>query len=294
MAQLLEAHPDYRLQRRLRPRLQWPQATGAVTRVVVLDTETTGLDATKDAIIELALLRVDIDNATGLPVGEVRVFDELEDPGRTIPKEVVALTGLTDADVRGKRLDEARILEILQDADLVIAHNAGFDRPFAERRLARFAELPWACSFADIDWKAQGHSSSKLESLAQGLGWFYDAHRAEMDCHALLAVLAAPLPKLPHTGLAHLLEAAATPSFRLQATMAPFDAKDKLKARGYRWNGDLRVWATRLNDADSLAAECAWLKENVYSGRAVKVQLEELDALSKYSERGGKVQMLAL
>lgn len=294
MAKVLEAHPDYRLQRRLQPRLQWPQATGETTRVVVLDTETTGLDQGKDAIIELALLCVDIDNATGLPVGDVQVFDELEDPGRPIPKEVVALTGITDADVRGKRINEARVLELLQDADLVIAHNAGFDRPFAERRLARFSDLRWACSFADIDWKAQGHSSSKLESLAQALGWFYDAHRAEMDCHALLAVLAAPLPKLPHTGLAHLLEAAQTPSYRLQATMAPFDAKDLLKARGYRWNAEQRVWGTRLNDADSLAAEFAWLKDKVYSNRAVKVQVEEMDALSKYSERAGMVHMQTL
>ena len=36
--------------------------------------------------------------------------------------------------------------------------------------------------------------------LARDMGWFYDAHRAEMDCHALLAVLATPLPKLAHVG----------------------------------------------------------------------------------------------
>lgn len=295
MARLLEAHPDYRIQRRLQPRLQWPSATStAVTRIVVLDTETTGLDSSKDAIIELALLRVDVDNASGLPVGEVQVYDGLEDPGRPIPKEVVALTGLTDKDVRGQKIDEARVLELLKDVDLVIAHNAGFDRPFAEQRMRRFAELSWACSFADIDWKAQGRSSAKLESLAQAQGWFYDAHRAEMDCHALLAVLAKPLPTLAHTALAHLLAAAKTPSFRLQATMAPFEAKDKLRTRGYRWNAEQRVWHTRIADADSLQAEFAWLKESVYNGRAVKVQVEQLDALTKYSDRPGVVGMQAI
>ena len=35
-----------------------------------------------------------------------------------------------------------------------------------------------------------GQGSAKLESLALACGWFYDAHRAETDCHALLAVLA--------------------------------------------------------------------------------------------------------
>ena len=295
MARVLEAHPDYRLQRRLQPRLVWPGETStSVTRVVVLDTETTGLDSSKDAIIELALLRVDIDNVTGLPVGAVQVYDGLEDPGRPIPKEVVALTGLTDADVRGQKIDEARVLELLSDVDLVIAHNAGFDRPFAEQRMGRFAELRWACSFADIDWKAQGRSSAKLESLAQAQGWFYDAHRAEMDCHALLAVLATQLPKLTHTGLAHLTKAAQAPSFRLQATMAPFEAKDKLRSRGYRWNAEQRVWHTRIGDADSLQAEFVWLKEAVYNGRSVKVQVEQLDALTKYSDRPGLITMQAL
>jgi DNA polymerase-3 subunit epsilon len=257
--------------------------------MVVLDTETTGLDQGKESIIELALLRVDVDNATGMPVGPVQVYDGLEDPGKPIPKEVVAITGITDADVQGQRLDEERVAQMLQDADLVIAHNAGFDRPFAEARLKRFAELPWSCSFADIDWKGQGRSSAKLESLAQALGLFYDAHRAEMDCHALLAVLTAPLPTGPGTGLAQLLRAAGSPSYRLSATNAPFDSKDQLKARGYRWNADQRVWQTRLGDEVALKAECAWLKENAYNNRSAAVQIEKMDARTKYSARAGTV-----
>ena len=92
MARLVFATPEARAvrhiarnlrqQRRLQPRLTWPQATDAspelgVCRVVVLDTETTGLDQTKDKIMELALLRVDVDRATGLPVGPVQVYDGL-------------------------------------------------------------------------------------------------------------------------------------------------------------------------------------------------------------------------
>ena len=295
MALALEQHGDYRVQRRLKPRLQWPAAThDDVTRVVVLDTETTGLDASKEVIIELALLRVDIDNHTGLPVGDVQVYDGLEDPGRPIPKEVVAITGITDADVQGQHIDTDRVLELMQGVEVVIAHNAGFDRPFVEARLPQFSTVRWACSFADIDWKAQGRGSAKLESLAQALGWFYDAHRAEMDCHALLAVLAAPLPhgsplKSIHTGLAQVLTAAREPSYRLSATNAPFDAKDLLKARGYRWNADQRVWQTRLSDSEALKAECAWLKEHAYNHRSAVIQLEKMDALTKYSQRPGAV-----
>jgi DNA polymerase-3 subunit epsilon len=288
-AQSLEAHPDFRVLRRLQPRLLWPAAQNHdIVRVVVLDTETTGLVHTKDKIIELALLRVDVDRATGLPVGAVQVFDELEDPGMPIPKEAMEITGITDADVAGKRLDEERIATLMDGVDVVIAHNAGFDRPFCEARLPLFRNYAWACSFADLDWKAQGRSSSKLEALAQGLGLFYDAHRAEMDCHALLAVLAAPLPTaMETTAMARLLASAQTPFFRLQATGAPFDAKDLLKARAYRWNAELRVWHTRLDNEAALEAECVWLKGQVYGQRSASVVVEKVVALSKYAARSG-------
>jgi len=42
MARTLEAHPDYKLQRRLKPCLNWPGvAPGEVKTILVLDTETT-------------------------------------------------------------------------------------------------------------------------------------------------------------------------------------------------------------------------------------------------------------
>jgi DNA polymerase III subunit epsilon len=193
LARTLAAHPDYRVLRRLVPALHFDRVPqGPVRTLLVLDTETTGLEAAKEKVIELALLRVAVDTATGLPVGPVQVYDGLEDPGRAIPPAITDITGITDAMVRGQRLDEALIAQMVQGVDLVVAHNAGFDRPFVEARLPEFARLPWACSFADLDWKALGQSSAKLENLALACGWFYDAHRAETDCHALLAVLAQP------------------------------------------------------------------------------------------------------
>ena len=289
MAKVLDAHPDFRVLRRLAPRFEFPPATGPVATLLVLDTETTGLNAARDKVVELALLRVTVDLLTGQPVGAVQVYDGLEDPGMPMPDEIIAITGITDDMLRGQRLDEAEVQRMLEGVDLVLAHNAGFDRPFVEFRLPQFASLNWACSFADIDWKQEGRGSAKLTSLAYDLGFFYDAHRAEMDCHALLAVLMASLKTTQASGLSRLIESVLTPTFRLQATNAPFDAKDLLKARGYRWDGAQKVWHTRLGDASALTLECEWLKSAVYAGRSSRVQVEELDAKTKYSSRPGQV-----
>ena len=177
---------------------------------------------------------------------------------------------------------------MLARADLVIAHNAGFDRPFVERRIPVFADFPWACSFADIDWKAQGQGSAKLESLAQALGYFYDAHRAEMDCHALLAVLGVPLAANRGNAMQTIVAASTQPSYRLQATGAPFDSKDALKARGYRWDAESKVWYTAVKSTEALDAEAEWLKSEVYGGRAARIGLETQDALVQFSSRSGK------
>ncbi|MEI6760390.1 MAG: 3'-5' exonuclease [Betaproteobacteria bacterium] len=288
MAGLVAQHPDYRVLRRLAAQAHFTgTGTGPRATVLILDTETTGLAHTKEQIIELALLRVQVDTDTGLPVGDVVTYDGLEDPGKPIPEEIRQITGISDDMVRGQKLDEGRIAAMLADVDLVIAHNAAFDRPFCEARYAGFVNLPWACSLADIDWKKEGRNSAKLEHLALHQGWFYEAHRAEMDCHALLAVLVPTLPTDGKTGLLRLLGTGSAPSYRLQASHAPFEAKTVLKARGYRWDAEQRVWHTRLADETALAAECSWLKTAVYGGRSASVQVETRAATAKYSARPG-------
>lgn len=289
MAEVLDGHPDYRVLRRLKPRREFGhKRQGEIAKVLILDTETTGLDSSRDRIIELALILVDVDKATGLPLQVQEVFDELEDPGRPIPAEATRVTGITDAMVAGKRLDDARIAELMKGVDLVIAHNARFDRGFVEARLHAFAQLHWACSVAEIDWQAQGRGSAKLEFLAHELGFFYDAHRAEMDCHALLAVLAAPLPNTGETGLARLLAAAQATSYRVQATGSPFSSKDALRARGYRWDAERKVWHTLVGNQAALDAECEWLKKDVYGGRSARIDIERQTALERFSSRSGE------
>jgi DNA polymerase-3 subunit epsilon len=287
MAQALESHPDFRVLRRLVPHSDYGPVSGHLTRrVLVLDTETTGLNSQSESIIELAMLSVLVDVATGLPVGPVSIYESFEDPGKPIPVQITEITGIDDRMVKGLRIDDAAVAALVAQADLIVAHNAGFDRPFVEARLPVFAGKAWACSFLGIDWKKEGSGSAKLEFLASERGWFYDAHRAQVDCHALLQVLASPLAD-GQTGLSRLLTGADQVRYKLRAVGAPFEAKDKLKSRGYRWDGDGRVWWCSLGSDALLDAECAWLRAEVYGARSARVQLEAMDSRVQYSNRSG-------
>jgi DNA polymerase III subunit epsilon len=136
MAQTLAQHPDFRVLRRLVPRTDYGPVSGQNTRrVIVLDTETTGLDARNEKVIELAMLSVLVDTATGQPLGPVTVYESFEDPGKPIPPQITEITGIDDSMVQGQRIDDAAVTALVEQADLIVAHNAGFDRPFVEARL---------------------------------------------------------------------------------------------------------------------------------------------------------------
>jgi hypothetical protein len=121
-------------------------------------------------------------------------------------------------------------------AVIAIAHNAGFDRKFAERYWPEFEGMPWGCSATEVDWRKHGFAGAQLGYLLNGAGLFHQAHRAVDDCHALLEVLAFELPTTGSSALAALLETARRKTFRVWAEQSPFDLKDSLKKRGYRWS----------------------------------------------------------
>lgn len=287
MAETLRASGDYRILRRLQARDVLADAAGATTRVgLFVDTETTGLDPHKHEIIELAMIPFTY-TADGR-ICDVRApFEQFNEPSIPIPAEITRLTGITNEMVAGKRLDLAAVRTLVGDAALVIAHNARFDRRFLERLSAVFELKPWACSMSQVDWVAEGHEGTKLAYLAAGAGFFYDRHRAANDCRAAIELLATPLPKSGELAMNRLLVNARRSSWRIWAENSPFDLKDVLKARGYRWNGDEnpnpRAWYIDVDDADR-DAEIAFLRKQIYQ-RDVDLLARELTAFDRFSNR---------
>ncbi|MDH4165252.1 MAG: 3'-5' exonuclease [Gammaproteobacteria bacterium] len=289
MAAKLAAHPDYRVLRRLDMAKQRPALAGStVRRAAIVDTETTGTDSTADKVIELAIVVFEYCHATGTVGRVLETYDALEDPGMPIPPSSTAIHGITDAMVVGQHIDDLRVSRLLESVGIVIAHNAGFDRKFLEPRLPVFASLPWGCSWQEVPWSDAGIASSKLEYLAYRYGFFYDGHRAETDCRALLEVLSQPFGTTGGNALKLLLDSARMPSYRLWANNSPFDTKDALRQRGYWWDASRRCWSVEVRSQDAVQEELAWLRDAVYAGKTVEVELDEFDARSRYSTREGR------
>ena len=101
---------------------------------VFLDIETTGLSYTQDKLIELGMVKFEY-NRHGSIFRLLGDFSGYQDPGIPIPEYITKLTGINDDMVRGHKIEENTVADYLQGVDLIIAHNAQFDRTFLEVKL---------------------------------------------------------------------------------------------------------------------------------------------------------------
>ena len=224
---------------------------------VILDVETTGINAKNDQIIEIGLLEFSVVQNQRPQI--TRMYGSLQDPGIPISKEIEQLTGLSDAVVKGHVIDWAFVGSVLAKASVVIAHNAEFDRQFIEASGKIQGIAPhWACSLRHIDWRRHGYRQMGLTYLAADHGFLNPfAHRAVFDCATTFRLVA------PH--LDELITRSYEKEFTVHALASPFESKDVLKKRGYHWDPHMRCWVTIVPES-RLEEERNFLAEEVYKG----------------------------
>ena len=160
-----------------------------------IDVETTGLSRTFHEVVEFAIALFAFEPRTGSIAGIVDEYVGLRDPGRPIPPAATMVHGITDSDVRGKRLNDGRIRALVKRAEFLVAHNASFDRGFVERLFPETREKPWYCSMIGVPWRRLGFPSRGLQSLlAHHRIPVRRSHRGLDDVHASLALLASADP----------------------------------------------------------------------------------------------------
>ena len=112
-------------------------------RLVLFDTETTGLQFARDEIIEFAAVVVEkVDGVSQV----IQEYDELIalTPGNFVPPKITELTGITTQDLREKGLPKTRICrdiaQMIQGNTLLLAYNAHFDLSFLFYLLLRHGD----------------------------------------------------------------------------------------------------------------------------------------------------------
>lgn len=290
----LSNHPDYQVLKRVPINLLDTKSTENRTFVAtIIDLETMGLDATQHEIIEIGLISFLFSKEDGI-LSITNSYAELQDPGKPIPENVTKVTGIRDEDVKGKVIDWDFIVESLKNSHLVICHNSRFDRNFLEIQTPEAVQsvvmnLPFACTIQDINWSERGFESSKLDYLNWKLGYFYDGHQALSDCWATLNLLIQEEGAFDE--LKHMLRKKQT---IICAENAPFNKKDLLKNRKYRWSDGAdalpKGWWSII-DNTVLDDEKAWLDAEIYGsdGKSDTLPQNEITAKLRYSFRAEKL-----
>ena len=291
----LSSNPEYRILKRVPEEIASTSNNDSrVFTATIIDLETMGMNAKTNEIIEIGVLSFSFSTGDGL-IGVIETYNELNDPGKPIPLEITRITGITNEDVAGKKINWDRVGALIKQSHLIICHNSRFDRNFLELQTPEEIKTlverkPFACTVQDINWRARGYESAKLEYLNFKLGYFYNGHRALNDCWATLNLLRQEVGAFDE--LKSNVRAKET---LLCAENAAFDKKDLLKGRNYRWSDGLTSlpkcwWIVVSNDA--LDVEKEWLDEEIFGrkGIADKLPTLEITAFQRYSYRAEKAK----
>ena len=249
--------------------------------IVFLDTETTGVNRANDKIIELALKITTFEKSSGMIVSIDQVYESFNDPGEDISQEIIMLTGIGNDMVQGQSIDWGMVDTVLKDADIVVAHNASFDRAFVDKHSSVSPTKIWACSINDIDWLGRGFTSSKQELLCYWHGFYFNAHRAMNDVDALLHLLTHSSYDVDKPVL-ELIENSQKPTYFIFATNFNYDPvkKDIVKANKYKWNPEEKIWYKNVT-FDNLESEKEWLTGVIYDFN-FEGRVEEINPIDKY------------
>tara|TARA_R110000737_G_scaffold127218_3_gene159743 strand:- start:2665 stop:3558 length:894 start_codon:yes stop_codon:yes gene_type:complete len=279
-ASKLEASESYKVLRKVaEPKREKVRKNDELRYAMIVDTETTGLDLRTDEVIELGFILVAYKDQKIKYIKDLG--NEMREPDRKISEEVQHLTGITPEMVKGKSLSRETVLGALSLANIVIAHNAAFDRPICERLLPEFANKPWACSLTEVPWSKYGFESAKLKYLLLENGYFFEGHRALDDCAALEVLLNQTSPN----GLSYfeeLMESARQPSFSFRV-QAPYDLRQTMRDFGFRWSRfEGRTGGEWLKTVKSKDFEFERIRIERMNAKGVRLDYMEQDAFSRY------------
>jgi len=211
--------------------------------LLIVDTETTGLDKKKDFCMEVGAILFHVQTRSVLAQQSFLLPVE-NNNAEKINRIPALITRLPQPVKEGIQYFNA----LVACADAIVAHNASFDVQWFGRALLPKITKPWICSMEDISWPLDKQLSRRpsVRDLALAYGVpVWTAHRALTDCIYLSEVF------VRCEKLEDLLLNGLEPR-RLMRADVSYDQRHLAKEAGFRWNEPIAgAWTRRLSEKEA-------------------------------------------
>ena len=215
-----------------------------IESILILDTETTGLDENKEEIIEIGCILFHVSSRSVLSQVSF-LFPVVSNNAEHVNGISAEVSNINQPWETGLNF----FLELVDCSDLIVAHNVDFDRKwFGKGRLPKI-EKDWVCSLDDINWsfKKTLKNRPSITDLALSFGIpVWNLHRALADCFYLSEVFKRC------ENLEDILLKATEPRFLYKAIVS-YEERSLAKNAGFRWNTPVEgAWAKKLTAQEAI------------------------------------------
>ncbi len=214
-----------------------------VESVLILDTETTGLDENNDEVIEIGCILFNVHFKSVLSQLSFLLPVETND-AEFINGIPVDVSNIMQPWKEGIKL----LLKLIDSCDFIVAHNAAFDKKwFGKGNLPSF-DKKWICSLDDINWSFKKNMKSRPSVTDLALAFnipVWNLHRALSDCYYISEVF----KKIDN--LEDILLKATEPKYVYKAIVS-YEDRSLAKKAGFRWNSHVQgAWTRKLSEAEA-------------------------------------------
>ena len=218
-----------------------------IEKILILDTETTGLDENKDEIIEIGCILFHVSSKSVLSQASF-LFPVTSNEAEHVNGISAEVTNIIQPWEDGLKF----FLKLVDSSDVIVAHNVEFDKKwFGKGRLPKL-EKEWICSLEDINWSFQKSLKSRPSVTDLALSFsipVWNLHRALSDCFYISEVFK------KCENLEGLLIKATEPRFLYKALVS-YEERSLAKSAGFRWNNPVQgAWSKKLTIEEAKSLE---------------------------------------
>jgi len=215
-----------------------------IESILILDTETTGLDENNDEVIEIGCILFNVPHQSVISQLSFLLPVETNDAEfiNGIPVDVSNV-------IQPWREGIQFFLKLVESCDFIVAHNAAFDKKWFGRGNLPSLDKKWICTLDDINWSFKKNIKSRPSVTDLAIGFnipVWNLHRALSDCYYIAEVF----KRIDN--LENILLKATEPKYLYKAIVS-YEDRSLAKNAGFRWNTHVHgAWTKKLSETEAI------------------------------------------